>query len=81
MQGQYIYYKQSGKFYTSHSGEIPDELFQPYYEGSEISRVKLAERFNGKFPGLNTTADNFFVAIIPDDGDHNGWPLLWHPVS
>lgn len=72
---QFIYFKQSGKFYTTHVGLIPETVFNPYPpDPVEIRSILCA--FNlGCMPGLSTDGSDFDVVIVPQDGSA-GYPLI-----
>ena len=75
----FVYFRESGKYYTEGRGVLTKEVFNPRYTQLDRRRTLLQANCN-RMPGLSTTGSNFFICVYGDEGLGLGWHLLLHPV-
>lgn len=72
-KAKFLYFKSTGKFYTSGEGVLPDDMWDMH--GNEEWRAAILRANQNHMPGLSTTGSNFIVVVLPGDETERGYPL------
>lgn len=83
---QFIYFKQSGKFYTAERNVVVSkEAFDLWHVSTRGAFLAEISRLNGqtekKLPGLGSKFTDLALVIIPPDESDFGWPLMFKAGS
>lgn len=75
----FYYFKDTGKYYTSSRGVMPESVWTPYYVGQFEARPLIIAANEGAMPGLSGKAMDFRVFIVLDENVPYGWPITLKP--
>ena len=67
----------SYKWGYSGRGYLSPEVFRVHTMNGR--REILLRDNDGKWPGMSTSADEYYLVVIGDEGNVHGWPLMFPP--
>lgn len=74
----FLYFKQSGKFYTEAKGHLSKEGFDEWHIGDRNTFwQKVIDENGGTLPGLSTSCTNMTIVLNPHEDTPHGYPLLF----
>lgn len=70
-------FKESGKWYTSDRGYLPESAFNIYEHDAKLREI--LKHNDGKWPGLSTDGEEFIRILINDEDTEYGYPQMFLP--